>query len=137
MYMYKQKTRHGNTTILDNGAVTLQYIDALAPRLVEGKDSSREWSKNKKITYKMIDQGVGGTQIAFNYLEDIEQTVQNGDTYSKTYNYTGDVYGSIQGALYIKDALGNIRTERTTIWNIDNTAPTITNVRETLSGNQY
>lgn len=126
----------GNTTVLENGALTVQYIDALPPRLTGGKTSSTNWTTSKEITYTTLDQGVGGVQIAFNQESEFQLANKNGDIYTRTYNFVGDVYGDIEAALYIKDALGNIRTERVKISNIDNTAPTITNITDTLAANR-
>ena len=116
--------------------VQVQYIDAKAPTLTSSNASSTNWSKNKQITYTATDQGIGGVQIGFNTQNDLAVAEKNGDTYSRTYNFVGDVYGTVTGALYLKDALGNITTQKVTISNIDNTAPTITNVAQSVANNK-
>ncbi len=121
------KDKCNNITEIDAGNVQVQYIDALAPRLIEGKTSTEEWSQKKQITYKTTDLGVGEVQIGFNNQTDFALAEKDGDIYTRTYNFVGDVYGNVTAALYIKDKLGNIRTEKVTISNLDNTAPTITN----------
>ncbi len=123
----------GNITNLEDGAVNVQYIDAVAPRLIGGQATQTNWSKTKTHTYTTEDKGVGDVQIAFNSQNEFALAEKNGDIYTRTYNFTGDVTGNVTAALYIKDALGNIRTERVTISNLDNTAPTIDTVNQTLS----
>ena len=119
----KIKDSLGNEAIAN---AEVNYIDTIEPRLIEGKTSSKEWSKNKRITYIAEDQGIGEVQIAFNNESDFASAKQNEDIYTRTYNFTGDVYGDKIATLYLKDALGNIKTEKVTISNLDNTAPTIT-----------
>ena len=42
---------------------------------------------------------------------------------------TGEIYGEVQGAIYLKDALGNYQMANIKIGKMDNTSPTITNVQ--------
>ena len=107
-------------------SINVQYIDAKAPTLVSQSGNTTTWAKSKNITYTVNDGGIGGASIAFNNQSDFQVATQSGNNYSRTYNFYGDVYGSVTGALYIKDALGNIRTEKVTISKLDGTAPTIT-----------
>lgn len=49
----------GNITNISDGAVQVQYIDALAPRLTNVTGNSNTWAKSKQITYEAVDKGVG------------------------------------------------------------------------------
>lgn len=132
----KVKDASGNETILEDGAVQVQYIDAVAPTLTSALKSSTQWSKNKQITYIATDRGIGQVQIGFNSEDNYTLATQDGDNYSKTYNFVGDVYGNANAALYLQDGLGNNTMKRVTISNIDNTAPTILNVNKALNTNR-
>ena len=94
-----------NTTILEDGAVTVQYIDSKAPTLINTEDYTTPWSKNKTITFTAQDLGEGDVQIAFNEADDYKLAVENGDNYTRTYNFYGDVYDKVTAAIYLKDAI--------------------------------
>ena len=116
-----------NTTVLEDGAVTVQYIDAKAPSLTNTEeDHTSQWSKNKQITFHAQDLGVGGVQIAFNNINDYQEANGKGDNYTRTYNFYGDVYDKVTAAIYLKDALGNEQVVKVDIGKLDGTAPTIT-----------
>lgn len=129
----ESRDRFGNTC---KQSIKIRNLDSKAPVLVSQTGNTTNWTKNKQITYNATDKGIGQVQIGFNSQNDYELATKNGDTYSRTYNFVGDVYGTVTGALYLKDGMGNIRTEKVTISNIDNTAPTITNVKENISQNR-
>ena len=117
-------------------AVNVQYIDSKAPILASQTGNTTNWSTSKKITYNATDQGIGQVQIAFNNQSDFALANGSGNTYSRTYNFVGDVYGTVTGALYLKDGLGNIRTAKVAISNIDNTKPTIVSTNQVVSSNK-
>lgn len=129
----QSRDRRGNVT---TQPITVQYIDAKAPTLTGQTGNNATWVRTKQITYTATDKGVGQTQIAFNNQNDFQLANQSGDNYTRTYNFVGDVYGQVTAALYLKDGLGNIRTERITISNIDNTAPTITGISQAISSDK-
>ncbi|MCI8548898.1 MAG: hypothetical protein HFJ38_08490, partial [Bacilli bacterium] len=129
----ESRDRAGNTS---TQSTTVQYIDAKAPELISGGTSATNWTKNKEITYIARDQGSGQVQMAFNNDDYYKGTRQNGENYSRTYNFIGDVYGTVTAALYLKDRLGNTRTVRVKISNLDGTAPTITNVAQTTASDK-
>ena len=117
----------GNTTTLEDGAVTVQYIDAKAPSLTNTEeDHTSQWSKNKQVRFDAQDLGVGGVQIAFNNVNDYQGANQEGDNYTRTYNFYGEVYDKVTAAIYLKDALGNEQVVKVDIGKLDGTAPTIT-----------
>lgn len=128
----QSKDRMGNEI---TQSVNIQYIDAKAPTLIKQEGNNENWTRSKEITYVVSDKASGAVQIAFNNQSDFQlaDTGADEDTYTRKYNFIGDVYGTVTGALYLKDRIGNVRTEKVTISNIDNTAPTITNIIQNLS----
>lgn len=119
----KVKDYLGNETEVP---VTVQYIDAKAPDLTNEEDYTSEWSKTKEVTFNAQDLGVGNVQIAFNNIDDYQEANGEGDNYTRTYNFYGDVYDKVTAAIYLKDALGNEQVVRVDIGKLDGTAPTIT-----------
>lgn len=106
----------------------IRQIDSKAPTPTSADATSIKWSKSKDFTASATDVGSGKVQIAFNNTSGYALATANGTSFSRNYTFTGDVYGNVTAALYFKDAVGNERTNFIKIYNIDNTAPTITNV---------
>ena len=109
--------------------VTIYNIDFKAPALVSKTEYTEEWSRSKNITVEATDEGSGNVQIAFNNEADYQLGEEKEGKYIRNYVFTGDVYGEVQGAIYLKDALENYQMTTIQIGKIDNTSPTITNVR--------
>ena len=62
-----------------------------------------------------------------NCLVDYGTATNNGNkTFTRTYNFYGDIYDKVTAAIYLKDALGNEQMVKVDIGKLDNTAPTIT-----------
>lgn len=116
----------GNTSSLK--AITVSNLDSKAPTQTSLFETATNWSKTKDMTISSKDVGSGKVQIAFNNTSGYALATANGTSFSRNYTFTGDVYGNVTAALYFKDAVGNERTNFIKIYNIDNTAPTITNV---------
>ena len=127
----KAKDRYDNESTKN---IEIQSLDAKAPTLINDEDYTAEWSRNKKITFKATDSGVGEVQIAFNNVDDYQLTEKDGDVYTRTYNFYGDIYDKVTAAIYLKDALGNEQMVKVDIGKLDNTAPTIT--KSELVGNK-
>jgi len=119
----KAKDRYGNE-ISKN--IEIQNLDAKAPTLIQNGEYTKEWSKNKEITFTAEDQGIGEVQIAFNDAKDYQSASKENDGYVRKYNFYGDVYDKVTAAIYLKDGLGNERTVKVDIGKLDNTAPKIT-----------
>ena len=122
----KAKDRYGNETSKN---VDVQNLDAKAPTLLNDEDYTKDWSKNKLITFNAEDLGVGEVQIAFNNADDYQLATKDTDNYTRTYNFYGDVYDKVTAAVYLKDGLGNQRMVKVDIGKLDNTAPTISNLK--------
>ncbi len=109
--------------------VTIYNIDFKAPTLVSKTEYTEEWSRTKNITVEATDEGSGNVQIAFNNEADYQLGEEKEGKYIRNYVFTGEIYTPVQGAIYLKDALGNYQMTTIKIGKIDNTSPTITNVR--------
>ena len=109
--------------------ITIYNIDFKAPELVSQTEYTEEWSRTKNITVEATDEGSGSVQIAFNNENDYQAGEQKEGKYVKNYIFTGEIYTPVQGAIYLKDALGNYRMTTIKIGKLDNTSPTITNVQ--------
>ena len=105
--------------------VTLANLDSRAPVVTSALTTTEDWSKMKTITFTCTDEGVGDVQIAFNNQSDYRKADFDGTIYSRSYTFTGDVYGSARAAVYFKDGAGNVTTEFVEIYNLDNTEPVI------------
>ncbi len=116
--------------ILDNTA-TKKFIeyktDMKPPIVVSNQETTKEWSKTKDFTIDATDFGVGNVAIGFNDINEYQLAEQQDNNFVRPYTFTGDVYGSTVAAVYVKDSIGNTTTQFITVYNLDNTAPTITN----------
>ena len=106
----------------------LSKVDSQAPSIISDKEYNKEWSKNKFVELQVEEKGIGEVQIAFNDESDYKYAEKKDGNYIRNYKFIGDIYQEMQGAIYLKDGLGNIRTERISIGKIDGTSPTITKV---------
>ena len=107
---------------------TVSKTDKKAPTINSPSETSKEWSQTKDLTFVAVDEGIGNVQIAFNNINEYVNMDKNGTTYTKGYQFSGDVYGEIMAAIYYTDAAGNVATQFIKVYNLDNTAPTISNV---------
>lgn len=114
-----------------NKTFTVYKTDKKAPVLTSTKTTSTNWSKTKSYSVLSTDYGAGAVYIAFNNTSDY-QLANVGVNYYRDYILTGDVYGSVKAAIYLKDMLGNTTTQFITVSNLDNTSPNITKVNKTF-----
>ena len=110
--------------------ITLKNVDSQAPKLVSETNYSGEWSKVKIVEIIAEEKGIGQVEIGFNKEEYYQKAEEKEGKYKRNYRFVGDVYKEMQGVIYLKDGLGNTRTERITIGKLDNTSPTITNIEQ-------
>ena len=108
--------------------------DMKPPVIVSEKETTKEWSKTKDFSIDTTDFGVKNVSIAFNNVDDYQLAEQNENNFVRPYTFTGDVYGSTIAAIYAKDSIGNTATQFITIYNLDNTAPTITKASSERQG---
>lgn len=124
-YYVQAKDAGGNVS---ERAVNVSNLDSRAPAITSAIATSQDWSNMKTLTITCTDEGVGDVSIAFNNTSDYKKATRNGNTYSRSFTFTGEVYGKTKAAVYIKDAVGNVTTEFIEIYNLDNTNPTIESV---------
>ena len=124
------RTFQVEVTDSNNNSITKEFkvdrVDSKAPTLIESGEYTKEWSKNKEISFTAEDKGVGNVEIAFNNANDYQSATKENDRYVRKYNFYGDVYDKVTAAIYLKDGLGNERTVKVDIGKLDNTAPKIT-----------
>ena len=106
---------------------TIKNVDSKAPVITSGGLSS-DWSKSKTYTLTATDTGSGNLHAQASGGSYAAMT-KNGTSYSKSYKYTGDIYGSVSIIYNVKDAAGNVATKTVAVSNIDNTAPHINTVK--------
>lgn len=124
-----------------NASSTQKFIrktDMIPPTPVSVAQTDFGWSKTKTLTSVSTDYGARGVVYSFNNQSDnaFLSANRNGDVFSGDLIFTGDVYGSVVAALYLKDGVGNPSTQWLTIYNLDNTAPTITGVEKQMSSDR-
>lgn len=100
--------------------------DKKPPIMTSASETSKDWTKSKEFTFTAIDGGSGGVSISVNNANEYVSATKAGITYSRSYIFEGDIYGSRDVTVYFKDSLGNTTSETVKVYNIDNTAPTIT-----------
>ena len=122
-YTVSVTDRVDNTRSTD---ILIRKTDSKPPQMTSSTSIETPWTKNKEYTVTSTDNGSGNVQVAFNDLNAFAYANASGNTYTRTYNFVGDVYQQVKAAIYVKDYLGNINTEYLYIDKIDNTKPTIT-----------
>ena len=129
------KTYALNFTISpDTQAPTINNIQINKTEIING------FSKKATIIVDCSDSYSDVVDIALydtqgNCLVDYGTATNNGNkTFTRTYNFYGDIYDKVTAAIYLKDALGNEQMVKVDIGKLDNTAPTIT--KSELVGNK-
>ena len=130
-----------NITVEDNlgnkaqKEIIYYKTDKKPPTFNSAVETTREWSKSKYFTAISTDFGIKNVSIAFNDLDSFD-TADNEEinTFYKQYKLVGDVYGETNAMIYFKDGLENISMKALKIYNLDNTAPTITEASSKKQG---
>lgn len=121
----KAKDRCGN---IGEGKVRIGKIDTKAPTLVSETEYNKEWKILKPIRIEATDEGARNVQIALGSENDYKLGQIEDNKYYREYKLTGDVYEDVVKIVYLKDAVGNVATQRIKIGKLDKTSPTITNI---------
>lgn len=125
---------HDATWNTQQTQIQVQNIDTLAPQPANEFVTSQEWQRTKDFSYLFTDKGIGHIQVSFNNdsneygdAQDVYRFANTTDweNYSRDYLLTGDVTGAAGVTIYAKDLLGNAASYRATVYNLDNTKPTI------------
>lgn len=128
---------HDATWNTQQTQIQVQNIDTLAPQPANEFVTGQEWQRTKDFSYLFTDKGIGHIQVSFNnnsYDYGTEQDIYrfanttDWENYSRDYLLTGDVTGAAGVTIYAKDLLGNAASYRATVYNLDNTKPTVTEV---------
>lgn len=123
----KAKDRCGN---IGEGKVTIGKIDTKAPTLVSSKQYNDKWKISLPIKVEATDEGSGNVQIGLGSESDYKLASKEAEKYYRNYHFVGDIYEDIVRIVYLKDAVGNVTTNRITIGKLDRTSPTITNINQ-------
>ncbi len=114
---------------------TIYKTDSKAPSLVS--DSSyTQWSKTKLLTFKLTDYGSGGVETSLDDQVSYKRTEKNVDEYITQYEFAEENYGTQMYKLYMRDGLGNATVTNLMVGKIDNTKPTIIDVKTSLESSE-
>ena len=120
-------------TDLSENSTTWTYsvysIDGIAPVCKVTDSTEQGWSKTKDYAAVCTDSGAGNVSISAVNTANYLSAVVNGNSFIKEYTFTGDIYGKREIPVYYKDWAGNVATSFLTIYNLDNTAPAITEAK--------
>lgn len=111
--------------------ITLTNIDGVAPHFIPLTENLIDtWARSKNVVLTAADYGIGKVQIGFNEEKEYKLAQDNGTDFSRTYSFFGDVYTKQVRPIYLKDGLGNAQQVLIEIDKLDNTAPTITDAKQ-------
>lgn len=105
-------------------------IDGVAPTVTTSSKTNEDWSKSKDVTFTCTDKGSGNVYMSLDG-GDYEEMTKSGSNYSTVHTFTGDVYGSETHEVSYKDYTENIASSSISVYNLDNTAPTISKLEVT------
>lgn len=115
----------GNTS---TSSFVLKKVDASAPNMTNEINYSGQWAKYRSFTISATDSGSGNVKIGINRLSDMTSATKNGDTYTKTYTFSGEKYDEENWVVFLQDAAGNLNQVKINIGKLDNTKPTLSAV---------
>lgn len=112
-------------------SITLTNIDGVPPRFIPLTENLTDtWARSKNVVLTAADYGIEKVQIGFNNESEYKLAQDNGTDFSRTYSFFGDVYTKQVRPIYLKDGLGNAQQVLIEIDKLDNTAPTITDAKQ-------
>ena len=103
--------------------------DCRAPLLRSEKEFTK-WSQTKNITLKLTDYGSGTAYTSLENQTSYKSTVAVSDGYEAKYTFAEENYDVKEYKLYVKDGLGNAALETIKVGRVDNTKPTITQIKD-------
>lgn len=138
-YIAKVEDEVGNVTEKE---FVVYRTDCRAPMLRSAKEYT-EWTRTKNIALELTDYGSGAPETSLNNQVSYKKTTKDGDKYKAVYTFSEDKYDVSEYALYVRDGLGNAGKEVIKVGKVDNTKPTVTEVKgevavltlETVGGN--
>lgn len=109
----------------------VSFLDSKPPTVSASWDSAG-WTKSKKLTITASDlSGQTFVGLSADDMPDIQKAPYNG---KMIYTYTNDVYTPQTLTIYAQDSAGNLGQTTAILEKIDNTAPTITSIKQTGVG---
>lgn len=100
--------------------------DSRAPVWSGTTNYATSWVSHRPVTFSVTDSGAGSVSMAFNDASTsafITANV-NGTTFSRDFDFIGNLYESTAVKVYYKDGLDNIGSSTVSVGYIDSTAPT-------------
>lgn len=120
-YFGKSVTSQTTIPAVDTKAPSIQNLSAI--------DLSSAWGKEKTVTFQILENGVGGVQVAVNKEDTYTTATDKGNgVWEIEYTFTGDVYSEKNICVYLKDALGNMQTTLIPVNKFDVSPPKINTV---------
>ena len=124
-YIAKVEDEIGNVTEKE---FVVYRTDCRAPLIRSSKEYT-EWSRTKMIAFELTDYGSGTPETSLNDQVSYKKTTKDGDKYKAVYIFADDKYDVSEYALYLRDGLGNATKEVIKVGKIDNTKPTVTDIK--------
>jgi hypothetical protein len=110
----------------------IRYLDSTGPRLNTNINET-DWTSIK--TVNVIAEDISNMSVG---VSEEDLSYVSGETENKkVYSFTGDVYEDKKVTFYGLDSAGNLSYTTTTISKLDNTAPTITNIKQEKNENVF
>lgn len=124
-YILKVEDEIGNLT---EKTFTVYRTDCRAPLIRSSKEYT-EWSKTKNLALELTDYGAGSPATSLSDQVSYKNATKQGDKYIASYKFAEDKYDVSEYALYLRDGLGNATKEIIKVGKVDNTKPTVTDVK--------
>ncbi|MBE5936247.1 MAG: hypothetical protein E7262_10795 [Lachnospiraceae bacterium] len=100
------------------------------PPVLESGNEFTQWSQTKNITLDIGDYGSAGVQTSLgNQYSYINAPYVSDNMYRLAYKFKDDNYGVTTYDLYMRDGLGNATKTTFTVGRVDNTKPTVTDIK--------
>ena len=124
-YILKVEDEIGNVTEKE---FKVYRTDCRAP-IIRSEKEYTEWSKTKNLVFKLTDYGAGKPMTSILDQVNYVATTATEGGFNATYTFSVENYGVTEYKLYVKDGLGNAALEKIKVGKIDNTKPTVTEVK--------
>ena len=128
-YILKVEDEIGN---VKEKEFTIYKTDCRAPLLRSDKEYV-EWSKTKNLSLELTDYGAGSPATSLVNQTSYKKADKSGDKYFAKYTFDEDNYGVTTYNLYVRDGLGNAGKEVIKVGKIDNTKPTVEELKFALN----
>ena len=111
---------------------TIYKTDCRAPLLRSEKEYTT-WSQTKNLSLELTDYGSGSPATSLGNQTSYKDATKSGDKYFAKYTFAEDNYGVTTYNLYVRDGLGNAAKEVIKVGKIDNTKPTVEELKFSLN----